>query len=79
MNKSLSILAQFVKQNNIKCSFKIIEIGALHIHDQKEPFYELLDHFPSSEIIGFEVEKEVLFLHLATDLGFLQSLLNAGA
>lgn len=59
MNKPLSILAQFVKQTNIKCSFKIIEIGALHIHDQKEPFYELLDHFPSSEIIGFEVEKEV--------------------
>ncbi len=59
MNKALSILAQFVKQTNIKCSFKIIEIGALNIHDQKEPFYELLDHFPSSEIIGFEVEKEV--------------------
>ena len=59
MNKALSILAQFVKQTNIKCSFKIIEIGALHVHDQKEPFYELLDHFPSSEIIGFEVEKEV--------------------
>ena len=59
MNKALSILAQFVKQTNIKCSFKIVEIGALQLKDQKEPFYELLDHFPSSKIFGFEVEKEV--------------------
>ena len=59
MNKALSILVQFVKQTNIKCSFNIIEVGALHIHDQKEPFYQLLDYFPSSQIIGFEVEKKV--------------------
>ena len=59
MNKPLLELVEFIKKTNIDISFKIIEIGALQIQDQKEPFYELLDYFPSSKIIGFEIEKEV--------------------
>tara|TARA_B100000989_G_scaffold164428_1_gene122898 strand:+ start:338 stop:1207 length:870 start_codon:yes stop_codon:yes gene_type:complete len=59
MNKPLLQLVEFIKKTNIDISFKIIEIGALQIQDQKEPFYELLDYFPSSQIIGFEIEKEV--------------------
>ena len=59
MNKALSVLAELLKQTNIVFSFKIIEVGALKIQEQEEPFYELLDYFPSSKIIGFEIEKEV--------------------
>ncbi len=59
MNKALSILAKFINQTKIDCSFNIIEVGALQIENQKEPFYELLDYFPSSKIFGFEIENEV--------------------
>jgi len=59
MNPALSSLVEFVKQTNININFKIIEIGALQVQDNKEPFYELLDYFPSTKIIGFEIEKEV--------------------
>ena len=59
MNKPLLELVEFIKKTNIDINFKIIEIGAIQIQDQKEPFYELLDYFPSSKIIGFELEKEV--------------------
>jgi len=55
MNKPLLELVEFIKKTNIDINFKIIEIGALQIQDQKEPFYELLDYFPSSKIIGFEI------------------------
>ena len=59
MNKVLEILVEYIKFTNIKINFTIIEVGALQIHNKKEPFYELLDYFPSSKIIGFELEKEV--------------------
>ena len=59
MNKPLSTLVEFVKERNINLNFNIIEIGALQVQDKKEPFYELLDYFPSTKIIGFEIEKEV--------------------
>tara|TARA_B100001027_G_scaffold28697_1_gene16983 strand:- start:496 stop:1365 length:870 start_codon:yes stop_codon:yes gene_type:complete len=59
MNEALSILVESLKQNNISLNFKIIEVGALKIQDQDEPFYELLDYFPSTKIIGFEIEKEI--------------------
>ena len=59
MNKPLLELVNIIKKTNIDFSFKIIEIGALQIQDQKEPFYELLDYFPSTKIIGFEIDKHV--------------------
>jgi len=59
MNEALSILVKLLKQSNISLNFKIIEVGALKIQDQDEPFYELLDYFPSTKIIGFEIEKEI--------------------
>jgi len=59
MNKALKVLAEYIKFTNIKINFTIIEVGALQIHNNKEPFYELLDYFPSSKIIGFELEKDV--------------------
>ena len=59
MNKALSTLSALLKETHIDLSFKIIEVGALKIQNKEEPFYELLDYFPNSKIIGFEIEKEV--------------------
>lgn len=59
MNNALNLLVEFIKQTDINISFTIIEIGALKLNKEKESFYELLDYFPSSKIIGFEIEKEV--------------------
>ena len=59
MKKPIAILTEIIKQNNIDLSFNIIEIGAVQLTDAQEPFYELLNYFPSSQIIGFELEKEV--------------------
>ena len=59
MNKALNILAEYIKQADIKINFTIIEIGAVQTKNEKEPFYELLDYFPESRIIGFEIEKAV--------------------
>ena len=39
--------------------FTIVEIGALQIDGFQEPFYRLLDLFPGSQIIGFEVDEDV--------------------
>ncbi len=39
-------------------TFRIIEIGALNL-GKKEKFYDLLNYFPNSEIIGFEVDKNI--------------------
>ena len=51
MNKVLNVLVEHIKLTNIKINFTIIEIGAVQIQNEKEPFYELLDYFPSSKII----------------------------
>ena len=58
MNDGTKKLLEIIKKNKIDCKFTIIEIGAIEV-SKKEPFYELLDHFPSSKIIGFEIEEEV--------------------
>ena len=59
MKSSIAILSEIIKKNNNDLSFNIIEIGAVQLSAEKEPFYQLLDHFPSSKITGFELEKEV--------------------
>ena len=59
MNKQLDQLVKIVQKSEIDFSFILFEIGALQIENSKEPFYELLDHFPSSKIIGFEIEKDI--------------------
>ena len=59
MKNPIQILSDIIKENKIDLSFNIIEIGAVQISDTQEPFYQLLDYFPSSNIIGFELEQEV--------------------
>jgi len=58
MNDASKKLFSIIHKNKIECKFTIIEIGALQLSD-KEPFYELLEHFPNSKIIGFEIEEKV--------------------
>lgn len=59
MQNTISLLSEIIHQNKIDLSFNIVEIGSLHNDDQQEPFYQILDHFPSSKIIGFELEEEI--------------------
>lgn len=59
MSNPILILSEIIKKNNIDLSFNIVEIGAVQLSENKEPFYELLEHFPSSKIIGFELEEDM--------------------
>ena len=66
MKNALSILTEIIKQRNIELSFNIIEIGAVQLSENKEPFYQLLDYFPSSKIIGFELPMIFFTLFVVT-------------
>ena len=64
MNKKKNIFlegtAEVIKKTDIDINFTLIEVGAVQVHhDEIEPFYQLLDHFPSSKIIGFEIDEDV--------------------
>ena len=59
MNEKFKNLVEIIQKSKVNCKFTILEIGALPIEDSKEPFYHLLEYFPSSEIIGFEIQKEL--------------------
>ena len=59
INEKFKKLVEIINNTKKKCKFTILEIGALHVENSKEPFYQLLEYFPSSEIIGFEIEKEL--------------------
>lgn len=58
MNLLLRSLVNTTKTINGDIKFTLIEVGAARYVKSKEPFYELLDYFPSSEIIGFEVNPD---------------------
>ena len=59
-NKMLEATADVIKQLDLDISFTLLEVGAVQLSkDEKEPFYELLDYFPSSKVIGFEIEEDV--------------------
>tara|TARA_X000001036_G_C20655234_1_gene796657 strand:+ start:384 stop:1247 length:864 start_codon:yes stop_codon:yes gene_type:complete len=59
MNKFLASMASIVRKVDKHFKFTILEIGALQVSNNNEPFYKLLDLFPESKIIGFEVDKEL--------------------
>jgi FkbM family methyltransferase len=50
----LAQLAAIIRAVDPEVTFTILEVGALQLEETPEPFYELLDHFPGSQIIGFE-------------------------
>jgi hypothetical protein len=46
MNKILQTTIDVVKKIDINIQFLLIEIGARQVSQNREPFYQLLDHFP---------------------------------
>ena len=57
--KRIRVLGEIVREVDSTLSFTILEIGALPIEGQKEPFHQLLEIFPRSQIIAFEVDKDL--------------------
>jgi FkbM family methyltransferase len=55
----LEHLASLIHATNAELSFTLLEIGALRIGDSSESFYQLVDLFPGSRVIGFEVDEDV--------------------
>ena len=44
-NNMLKVTVDVVKKNNKNLNFTLLEVGAAKIHQDKEPFYELLVTF----------------------------------
>lgn len=59
MNKNLKTLADFIKHIHGDLKFTFLEVGALQVGGPEEIFYELLDLFPLSKVIGFEIDEAV--------------------
>ena len=55
----IRLVGETIRKAEPGLSFTILEIGALPLEGQKEPFHQLLDIFPESRIIAFEVEKNL--------------------
>jgi len=53
----IEMLGKLVCQLSPNLSFTMLEIGALPIDGQEEPFHKLLDIFPKSRVIAFEVDE----------------------
>lgn len=52
-------LADVIRKVDHGLQFRMLEIGALQVGGQQEPFYDLLNLFPGSQIISFEVDEAV--------------------
>ena len=52
-------LVKIIRETKVDCKFNLLEIGAAKTGETKEPFYKILDYFPHSKIIGFEIDKKV--------------------
>lgn len=60
MNNQLQLsLAGIVKSVAPNLEFTFIEVGALPVDGAKEPFHELLDDFPGSRVLAFEIDSRV--------------------
>jgi len=57
--KRIKVLGEIVREEASALSFTMLEIGALPTKSQTEPFHQLLDIFPESKIIAFEVDKNL--------------------
>lgn len=57
--KRIKDVGEMVRKADPAITFTILEIGALPIEGVKEPFHLLLDIFPGSQVIAFEVDKEL--------------------
>lgn len=55
----LTALRDLVHEAAGPCLFTMLEVGALPVEEHQEPFHQLLDIFPGSRIVAFEVDAEV--------------------
>ncbi len=58
-NNYIKIIADLVLEQDDSVTFTILEIGAVPLEGAPEPFHQLLDFFPGSQIIAFEVDEEL--------------------
>ena len=57
MNKLTKFLESISEFDN-SLEFQMLEIGAHPYGDSKEPFHQLLDFFPKSKVVAFELDKD---------------------
>ncbi len=57
--EAINILGKKIYEIDNTLSFTCLEIGALPLEGQTEPFHQLLDFFPQSKIIAFEVDEHL--------------------
>ncbi|MFZ2160920.1 MAG: FkbM family methyltransferase [Sideroxyarcus sp.] len=58
-DKDLKKLADLILKQEDSLTFTILEIGSAPLDETPEPFHQLLDLFPGSQILAFEVEKDL--------------------
>ena len=56
LENNIKILGEIVREVESTLSFTILEIGAVPLEGKAEPFHQLLDIFPESRIIAFEID-----------------------
>jgi FkbM family methyltransferase len=55
----LKKLSNLISKHDDSITFLMLEIGGVPLDGQEEPFYQLLDLFPGSRVVAFEVDKKV--------------------
>ena len=55
----LAALAQIALDAHPRLSFTVLEVGVLPVEGQTEPSHQLLDAFPGSRIIAFELDQQL--------------------
>lgn len=58
-NDRIKKLADLILKYEDSLTFTILEIGGVPLEDAPEPFHQLLDVFPGSQVLAFEVDKEL--------------------
>lgn len=59
MTDEVKFIAEMLQKEKINVVFNMMEIGARPIGDEKEVSHLLVEHFPGSKIIAFEVDEEL--------------------
>lgn len=55
----IEFLAELIQEIYGSISFNILEVGALPLANESEPFHQLLDLFPQSNIFAFELDEKL--------------------
>ena len=59
MNDDLRLIADSIREVYGPLTFMVLEIGARPLEGQAEPFHDLLDLFPGSQIAAFEIDEKL--------------------